>query len=338
MYIVYHSSNLFGMVTGVSIISLLENNKEADSIHILYIEKGLSTENKSKLKYIVDLYGREIEFISMPDWSKKLGLSLKSCKNGWLGFGYNRLFITEIVPETVERVLYLDSDTIIEGSLSALWQLDLDNYYMAGVDDCLSASYKDIVEISGTATYCNAGVLLLNLRKWREDNILSVFIDYITKRKGYFVFNEQTILNSVFSDKILVLPCAYNTNTLVYAFDYKDLMILRKPAHYSYKEEEYMNARVRPIITHYTGCFYINRRPWIMNSDHPHVDQFKKYLDMSPWSENELMSDNRKKGSKLLTLFCRIMPKQIMLRVIGYVYTNVRVHIFAKRIQKERGN
>lgn len=336
MFVIYHSSNLFGKVTGVSIVSLLENNKDADNIHILYIEKGLETDTRKKIQDLVDSYGRTIEFTEMPNWSREMGLSLKSCKNGWLGFGYNRLFITELVPENTERVLYLDSDTIVEGSLSYLWELDFDEYYIAAVDDCLSGTYKELVEISDTATYCNAGVLLLNLKKWREEKILETFKEHVAKRKGFFVFNEQTILNSIFSDKILILPCEYNINTLVYTFEYDELMKLRKPDHYSYSYDEFYYARNNPIITHYTGCFYIKKRPWIKNSDHPHADKFNYYYQLTPWCNEELMEDTRKTSEKLLAFFVHVIPKPIMIRCISYVYTKIRVNSFKKKLSVER--
>ena len=171
MYVIYHSSDSFAEVTGVSIASLFENNKDIEEIHVLYIEKGMTEENKNKILAISKKYNRTLEFMEMPDWSKKLNLQLKSSKRSWLGMGYNRLFLTEYLPANIEKVLYLDSDTIVEQSLKELWNVDLNGYYMAGVDDCLSRFYRPLVGISGDEVYCNAGMLLFNVKKWREDNI-----------------------------------------------------------------------------------------------------------------------------------------------------------------------
>ena len=120
MYVIYHSSDSFAEVTGVSMVSLFENNKQMDRIQVLYIERGMSDENKMKLQSIAEKYNREISFMEMPNWSEKLNIELKSSKAGWLGFGYNRLFLTEFIPDNVDRVLYLDSDTVIEDSLDEL--------------------------------------------------------------------------------------------------------------------------------------------------------------------------------------------------------------------------
>ncbi len=333
MYIIYHSSEKFGPVTATSIVSLLENNKKSGTIHILYIKKDMTDETERKIKLMVEKYGRTIEFINMPDWSKRLGISLKSCKSGWLGFGYNRLFITDLVPENIDRVLYMDSDTIVEQDISYLWDIDFEDNYLAGVDDCLSKNYNEIVEISDTATYCNAGVLLLNIKKWRQDNLKEKFIEYVVARNGYFVFNEQSVINSVCSDKIKILPCKYNTTTLVYSFEYDELMRMRNPGKYAYSREEYYSARENPAITHFTGCFFVYRRPWIQNSDHPHADMFNKYYEMTPWKDVQLECQSRVSLGKRMS---HIFPKSIMVLLVNLLYTNFRVKMFKNKLKRER--
>ncbi len=317
-------------------LSLFENNKSFDKIHVLYIGRGISSQNKEKLETISREYGRTIEFMDMPDWSDKLGIKLKSCKKGWLGFGYNRLFVTEYVPQDVDRVLYLDSDTIIEGDLHELWETDFEGCYMAGVDDCLSSKYRKIVEISDNGVYCNAGVLLLNVKKWREDNITQKFVDEIVKKNGYFVFNEQSLLNYAFSGKVKVLDQKYNVNSLVYVFSYKELLKLRKPYKFSYSPQELDEARENPIITHFTGLFYVARRPWIEKSDHPHKDAFDRYYKMTPWAEIPLSADNRSKASKIYCAVCHILPKPVTLFGVSILYNYIRPFVFKRKLKANR--
>lgn len=336
MYVIYHSSDSFAEVTGVSIISLFENNKEMKNIHVLYIERGMSDDNKAKIKSIAKKYNRELEFMEMPNWSEKLNIDLKSSKAGWLGFGYNRLFLTEFVPEAVDRVLYLDSDTVIEAPLDELWNTELDGYYLAGVDDCLSSKYRNIVGLSEEGTYCNAGMLIINLKKWREEDVTSKFIKMIYENNGFFVFNEQSVINSMFSGKIKILPQKYNVNSLVYIFSYKELMKLRKPYKFSYTEEEYLEAGKRPAITHYTGNFYIHRRPWIDNSDHPHKDNYLEYRKISPWKDMCMMSDQRNTSTQLYTAICKRLPRTMMIEMVSILYNIVRPNRFRKKLREER--
>ncbi|MEQ8155646.1 MAG: glycosyltransferase family 8 protein [Clostridiaceae bacterium] len=338
MYVIYHSSDSFASVTGVSIASLFENNRDVKHIHVLYIERGMKDENKSMLKSLASRYDRTIEFIDMPNWSERLGIKLQSCKSGWLGFGYNRLFITDLLPQDVDKALYLDSDTIIEGSLKELWSFDMDDYYLAGVDDCLSSTYRELVEIDDCGTYCNAGVLLFNVKKWREDNVKQQLIDNVIRNNGYFVFNEQSILNSVFAGKIKILPQEYNINSLVYAFKYQELMRLRKPQNFSYTKKEYYFARENPIITHFTGCFFIAKRPWIEDSDHPHAKNFLKYRNLTPWKGEPLQMDTRDKTKKILTRVCHILPKGIMIILVNILYNYIRPVSFMNKKLKNQNN
>ncbi len=336
MYVIYHSSDSFASVTGVSMISLFENNKEIDHIHVLYIERGMSDENKRILAGIADQYGRELEFLEMPNWSERLKINLRSSKKGWLGFGYNRLFLTEYIPDNIDRVLYLDSDTVIEQSLLDLWNQDLEGFYLAGVDDCLSSKYREIVGMNESGIYVNSGVLLINVKKWRDENVCKRFVDEVVKNKGFYIFNEQSTINSVFSGKIKILPQNYNVNSLVYLYNYDELQILRKPFNYSYSEKDLLNAKENPVITHFTGNFFVRRRPWIENSDHPHASAFLKYRNISYWKEEPLQKDERNLKSKVYTELCHIIPRPLMIRLVSFLYNYLRVAFLKKKLKKSR--
>lgn len=336
MYVIYHSSDLFAEVTGVSMLSLFENNKHIDEIHVLYIERGVSEHNKNLLRSIAAQYGRTLEFMAMPNWSEKLNINLKSSKAAWLGFGYNRLFLTEFVPQQVDKVLYLDSDTIIEDKLDDLWNIDLGNYYMAAVDDCLSSHYRKIVDLPGNGTYCNSGVLLINLKKWREEHITKKFIRVLFENNGYFIYNEQSLLNSLFAGKILILPQRFNVNSLVYLFKFEELMRLRQPYRYSYSKAELLEAKEHPAITHFTGNFYIRRRPWFKDSDHPHKDAYLKYRQLSPWNQTPFMPDKRSIKTKMYTELCHVLPRGIMIVLVSILYNRIRPIFFMMEIREKR--
>ena len=336
MYVIYHSSDSFASVTGVSMASLFENNQSMDHIHVLYIERGMTENNKRKLLEIANKYGRELEFMEMPNWSERLGIQLKSCKKGWLGFGYNRLFLTEFLPEDIDKVLYLDSDTIVEHSLEELWNTDLSGYYVAGVDDCLSSKYRKLVGLGDEGVYINAGMLLINVKKWREENVCQMFIDDVVKNNGYYVFNEQSIINSLFAGHVKILPQNYNVNSLVYLYDYDELMALRKPHKYSDNKRELNDAKTNPYITHFTGNFFVKRRPWIENSDHPHAAVFLEYRKLSPWCKEPLLKDNRSIKSVFWTGICHILPRKIMINLVSFLYNDLRTIALKRKIEKSR--
>ena len=238
------------------------------------------------------------------------------------------------LPDYVDKVLYLDSDTVVDGSLNLLWNLDIGNNYMAGVDDCLSGTYRKLVDIPENGTYCNSGVLILNLNKFRQDNVIQKFLDFIVAHKGFIVFNEQSILNSVFAEKVYILPLKYNVYTLVFTFKRNELMKLRIPHNYSYSEKEYELAKNKPIIVHCTGCFMIANRPWIENSDHPYKDKYMYYRELTPYKDLPLDKDNRGKMSRIYCKVCNALPKFVTIGIVKVLYNYIRPIMFENKRKK----
>lgn len=137
MNIVYHASDSFAKVTGTSIVSIFENNKDIDEINVYVIEKNFTEDNKKKMEQLADKYNRRIIFIPMPDINKSEHLHLKKIKEKWIFDSYCRLFLDKLLPEEVEKVLYLDGDVLNTGSLKELWSLDMGESSAAAVIDCL---------------------------------------------------------------------------------------------------------------------------------------------------------------------------------------------------------
>ena len=117
----------------------------------------------------------------------------------WITF--IRLWMCEVIPES--RVLWLDVDTIVDKDLTDLWNTDLEDNIVAGVLDQGYTCYPQI-----TRFYINAGVLLMDLDKWRA-------LKY-NNRSRYLVnvkawqFGDQDIINLLCRDKVLYLNCRYN--------------------------------------------------------------------------------------------------------------------------------
>ena len=83
MNIVYHASDSFAKVTGTSIVSIFENNKDIDEINVYVIEKNFTEDNKKKMEQLADKYNRRIIFIPMPDINKSERLHFKIIRKEW---------------------------------------------------------------------------------------------------------------------------------------------------------------------------------------------------------------------------------------------------------------
>lgn len=324
MNIVYSSSDSFAPITGVSIQSLLINNADADEINIYLIDNGISEDNKSKLRQLADKHNRTLVFIDKPDLNKQVGLSINIDIGRWNISTFFRLFLPTILPSGVERCIFLDGDTIVRHSLRELWEMDLEDKIAAAIDDCRSDRYKTELGLSTDNTYTNNGVILIDLKRWRELGVEKEFIEFMIARNGSITYVDQGVLNGVLAKKglVKVIPTKYNVMTVFFDFNFKELIKLRHPEHHL-SEEEYNEAVSDPYIVHYTSCFYSGTRPWNEKNNHPYVGEYLEYKAMSPWKDTPQLPDNRKKLKKLMTTVCNIMPKGMMIAIISLVHSKL---------------
>jgi len=122
----------------------------------------------------------------------------------WSTAIYARLLIPDLLPETMERILYLDADCIVVSDLTALWQTDIGEAAIAGVPDVAAPHIAHIERKNGTEVdeheYVNSGVLLMNLVVWRRDKVATAAIAVIKQHQPRFL--EQTAINAACAGKI----------------------------------------------------------------------------------------------------------------------------------------
>ena len=159
--IIYSSDDNYCIYMGVSILSVLENNKNFNSINIYIVDNNINDVNKLGLKKIVELYQRNIVFIDFEKYKKYLKLNMQ-----WeiSISAYARLFVASMLPSNIDKVLYFDCDTLIVKSLNELWNQDINNFYVAGVCDTVSSNTKKAIGLNNTDLYINSGMLLINLK------------------------------------------------------------------------------------------------------------------------------------------------------------------------------
>ncbi|CJW69860.1 glycosyltransferase [Streptococcus pneumoniae] len=110
---------------------------------------------------------------------------------------FARYFIPDFVTE--DKVLYLDSDLIVTGDLTDLFGLDLGENYLAAARSCFGAGLG-----------FNAGVLLINNKKWKSENIRQKLIELTEKEHENVKEGDQSILNMLFKDQYSLLEDKYN--------------------------------------------------------------------------------------------------------------------------------
>jgi lipopolysaccharide biosynthesis glycosyltransferase len=332
MNVVWSTSDLYAEIAATSIVSLLENCRDAEEINVYLIDMGIVRRHKEDIVKMVHSYGRNIFFVEKPDIEKLADTHIDVGR--WHISTFSRLFLLHVLPKELKKVLYLDCDTIIRHSLKQLWEMDMEGAWVMSADDCRGAMYRDNIGIDRDSIYTNNGLMMIDLEAWRENNVEPLFIDFIKKYNGDVTYMDQGVLNGVLQPrhKVKLLPIAYNAQTACYDLGYDGLEACRKPV-WAYTKSEFDAGIADPIVVHFTTCFLSGTRPWFKNDRHPYRNEFLRYRAMTPWKDAPLWEDHTKVQKKWMTAICRAMPSSLTFALIRVFH--VWAYPFARNIKRE---
>jgi len=303
---------------GISVISLFENNKHIQDLTVYLLGENISDENKLILKNLAVKYRRKIFVIDVPEFD----IPEKLVSARWPLSAFTRLFSGQLLPDNVERILYLDCDTIIKSDISQLNHIDINTYIFYGVKDCIAKLYKQNIGLNTNDPYINAGVLLINLNQLRKIDMQEAINKYMKKYDGFINYADQDILNGIFKGKIGILAPCYDVMTISAAYTYEEMQLLRNPVCF-YGKEELAEAVKNPVIIHYTTNMRIIR-PWYSNTNHPLASEFKKYLQMSPWKNKRLKAMIfTSREAKIISMIDKL-PKAISYKLLGMMHAKLK--------------
>ena len=297
--IAYQSSNEYAQICLVSLYSFLENNQYLNDVRLYILSSNFTHESLILFQKALKQYGYDehnVFIINISNIKSDYELLFDDYNGKWGIDSFSRLLLGSLLPIDVEKILYLDSDTIICKSLWDIYEQDMGDYYAFATRDLLSKKYLSFLNISANF-YCNSGVILFNLKKWRDDKVENKVQQYLKEKHGFVFFSEQSVFNYVCQNRIKLLPLGFNLYSLVTLCSYKNINALRKPS-YPYSKEELVVALNNPTIIHYTSFFLINNRVWYKNSNHPMKNHFDKYAKFNP--NFAYYSDNRSNFKKIL--------------------------------------
>lgn len=268
------------MPTGVAMISVCENNLDIDiCFHVVVtISQNVSSDSFSVLREIAEKYGKEYRQYQLTEEI----LSDYVCRgvNHVTTTAFSRVFLADLLPMSVHKVLYLDSDIVCLGKLDELWNTDLtgNNAIIGGIEDfgCYAGYARERLPLSIEDTYINSGVLLIDLLKWRENEITKKCIDCAIQEQ--YPFLDQDVINTVCRGNIYNLSFAFNFQIPFWLFEERFWMISGE------RMEDARRAMKKPIIIHYT-----ENKPWF-NPCLAHSSHWIKYLELSPWSNKKHLS------------------------------------------------
>ncbi len=197
----------------VAVASLISNASKKYNYRIIILNTGLNPDNISKVK-MNEQDGFAIDFIDISNHLKNIKSHFKDVYHFSI-VTYYRLFIASLFPQ-YDKVIYLDCDLVVLGDISKLYYTPIgDNILGAAPEQYVQntaefRSYASIALGVNPDDYVNAGVLLINLKEFRKNNIEEKFTEMITKYNFDLLDPDQAYLNYLCQDKIYMLPNGWN--------------------------------------------------------------------------------------------------------------------------------
>lgn len=317
LYVAYASDENYAPIAAVSILSLMEHNQDAPEIIVYYLADNMSEQSKEKLREIVEQYQRTILFFDMKDIVTRLK------EIGATAFGkssnystYARIFIQNFVEDTIEKILFLDCDTLICGSLQPLFEEELGHYALASTKDVLPEYYCKKLGIAKEAFYFNTGVLLINLPQWRKLACEERAVKIMLNKHPYYWMPDQDTLNVAFQNEIKVLDARYNCLSANIIWHYKSLKKVYEVRENYYTKKEIDNARKNPVIIHMVPDLF--NRPWQEGKGNFMAKEWRAYLGKTRFAENFVyMKKEETWKRKLLKKLFPFLPNEFIAAIYG---------------------
>lgn len=317
--ILYQCDDKYAPFMGVSLTSLLINNSHIDKMRIFILASGISDENKIKVHETCEKYGREIVFMECEYLDELLaGIGVHKYRDSYATF--YKLFVADFFSQEgieVERLLYIDSDTIIEGNIEPFYYYDLKGMPLGMIPDTFAFQYKLDLGFDVNDIYYNAGIILYDYINVKNNGWEEKMRKHMLDVKSDYEKHDQDLINIVYKNNITTIPLRYNMFTLCKAVPVNAYCKVHKKVT-DYSEEELKIERENAVILH---CLRFNGEyPWMKNSKHPYTENYKKYKKVSAWKETSDIKRNNNILFVMERILFRIIPKTwyLHLLIIGF--------------------
>lgn len=273
MHILYTLNDKFVPQVAAWICSVCENN-EKWTVQFHIISSWITESNQKELKKLAEKYDNKLFIYELKPLEEYFDFKFDT--NWWNPIVLARLLVDKILPNTIDKLLYLDGDTVVRWSLKALWKTEMwDKTIWMSIEPTEDKTRKDSLWLHDYP-YCNAWVLLINMKRFREIWAWKTIINYYREHDGQLFANDQDAINASMKDEIYILPPKYNFYNIFWQYPYWFMKKLMDNVPY-FSKNEYMESVKNPIIIHYLW----EERPWRAWNHHKYRDDYKKYLWMT---------------------------------------------------------
>lgn len=190
---------------------------------------------------------------------------------------YFRFLLPRILPESVEKVLYLDADTIVPSDIGDVFKVDMTGAAVAGVSDYSATS---LAARQNVKHYINSGVILLDVEQWRREDHGARCLAFASQNSKRLIFGDQCTINLLFQDRMHLLDTRWNC---------------------------YVTPTPRPLPENPGVLHFITGdKPWHAWYENALGKTYWRYLDVSPWAGAQPVEPATvDKAHRLARLFAR---------------------------------
>lgn len=240
----------------VAIESILLNNYKDNSYHFFIFNIGIS---EGMLSYINDRYidrdNIEITFVKM-----KNKFSNYNLKTHVSQAAFAKIFIADLI--NCDRIIYLDSDLIVNKDLHYLWKQFEEGVALKAVWNPFYNYDNPILGLSQNKRTFNSGVMLLNLSMMRQNHSSYQLQKFLDDYNDYTVLHDQAAFNYVFKDTWKELP---------YSWNLQNVMLLHSYNEFKLSKNTYIELYNNPAIIHFSS----NSKPWQFRNGHPYRNIYR---------------------------------------------------------------
>lgn len=280
--ICFAADDNYAVHMAVTIASILKNADHGDNLLFYVLDGGISDRSKDKISRLKKIKDFFIEYIDCGAFNSH-GFQL--LLPHFSQTVYLRLRMADLLPN-IDKIIYLDSDMVVCSSLKELFEEDTGEYFISAAEDIGYFWAHNAFGRKEEKFYANSGVMVINLKLWREHSIGEKLYKFAGTTKEKLHFGDQDVINSVLKDKIKPLNLKWNVQTSFFEF----YNVLNHPL-----KKEIIKAKKNPKIIHYITW----KKPW--NSYVPKRELYFYYLNIAGFI-SDLTFANRIKIAKQFVL------------------------------------
>jgi lipopolysaccharide biosynthesis glycosyltransferase len=272
--------------------SLLTHNPDVPvAIHFMH-DEALPASELEKLAGMVQGFGAQWHAHCIVDGRLEgFPVSWRFSREAWY-----RALLPDLLPKA-SRVLYLDADTLILRPLKPLWDVDLRGKAIAAVINPLypfmDAGFLSGLGLRGVEDYFNSGVLLMDLDRWRAEELTARLVEFVARHGQAQNWPDQNALNHVLRDRWFAVDPIWNAHSIFFDLPASKLSIT---------DSQWQELRRDPAIVHFIAPY----KPLEYLCKHPYRERHLDHLRQTPWRNAPIT------GATVRNRVLRLLPQPFM--------------------------